>query len=428
MISTKFSGYLYKSDKATLRYYYFIFFIAFLTRLFCANFSGVENFSGSDWSRYDQFSDNIINGNFNLDTGLFITAPLYSYIVALFKVFLGSNFSFGLEIFQIILSSISVIFLSLTANLIFKNNLIAKLTAILFCFYPMTLYVVHLFSQESIFQSLLVISLYFGVRYQKKQYKRDLILFSLLISLTALTKSHILLAFPFILVLLMLNKKSLIEGFKDCIYFLFIFGILTLPNGLYNYKVNNIYTFSSSGAGAHFFVGHNDDVYKFIVDPPPYGSKEHTKLKSMDFEYAKKIKHLDGFSPGDRDQEFFRLGINWIYSNTEKNTELFFTNLKNFITPGVNKHHYPYIKWLLSFVICAPIFLLAYTEIMRLSIRSFSEHSFVIILFISMLIFSVLFYSQNRFRVITIEPWYLMYASSALINLLRSFFYIGEKN
>jgi hypothetical protein len=46
-----------------------------------------------------------------------------------------------------------------------------------------------------------------------------------------------------------------------------------------------------------------------------------------------------------------------------------------------------------------------------------------------MVIFSVVFYVQNRFRVITIEPFYLIYASFGLSHIVHKihFLYNGIK-
>ena len=138
----------------------FIFFIALISRLVFARFSGVDQFGG-DWGRYDSQSDNILLGQFNLETSLFITAPLYSYFVATFKFVFGKDYAPMLEGVQILLSAISAVYLTNTAHITFDRKNISFTCGIVYAVYPVTIYFVHTFGQESIFQSLFIISIYF---------------------------------------------------------------------------------------------------------------------------------------------------------------------------------------------------------------------------------------------------------------------------
>ena len=114
----------------------FIFCLAFMFRYLFSIFSGIDNFDGPDNYRYLVQSDAILEGNFNLQEKLFITAPLFPYLLAFFKWAFAANYIIALEAFQIFLSSISVIFLMLTSNLIFNNKRVALLTGLVFSMYP----------------------------------------------------------------------------------------------------------------------------------------------------------------------------------------------------------------------------------------------------------------------------------------------------
>ena len=96
-----------------------VFFLAILVRYLFSFFSGVDNFDGPDNYRYLEQSDRILSGNYNLEEKLFITAPLFPYILAGFKWIFHSNYVAALEAFQILLSGASAVFLMLTANVIF---------------------------------------------------------------------------------------------------------------------------------------------------------------------------------------------------------------------------------------------------------------------------------------------------------------------
>ena len=89
--------------------------------------------------------------------------------------------------------------------------------------------------------------------------------------------------------------------------------------------------------------------------------------------------------------------------------------------PGVNKDHHTFQRWLLAFLFSLPIFLLAYYEIIKMLIKDFRSHLVVVSVFLGMISMSILYYTQVRFRVITLEPLYIIYASSFIIELYQRF-------
>ena len=265
-----------------------IFCIAFIFRYLFSLFSGIDNFDGPDNYRYLLQSDSILKGRFNLEEKLFITAPLFPYLLALFKFVFGASYVIALEIFQITLSSISVIMLMQTAYVIFKDQRIRLLVGIAMSIYPITLYYVHQFSQESIFQSLFIISIYYYSVFFTKEQIKDLILFSVFFALALLTKSIILIIFPFLMISLLfkfqISRKKI---FQICCSISIIF-LMTAPYGIYNKVVNNSFVIASSGQGGHFLTGHNDDFYTYVVNPPPNDSSEYQRLKNMDYKIFEK--------------------------------------------------------------------------------------------------------------------------------------------
>lgn len=400
----------------------FIFCLAFIFRYLFSIFSGIDNFDGPDNYRYLVQSDAILEGNFNLEEKLFITAPLFPYLLAFFKWAFASNYIIALEAFQIFLSSISVIFLMFTSNLIFNNKRVALLTGLVFSMYPITLYYAHQFSQESIFESLFIISIYFFSLFLSTRSSIDLIIFSIIYSLALLTKSIILLIFPFLILAMLfkfrLSAKTILQV---CSSVLIIF-VLTLPYGVYNKIVNNSYVLASSGQGGHFLTGHNDDFYTYVTNPPAKESAEYQRLKNMDY---KIFDELDE-EVKDRDHKYqqdiyLNAGIKWSLENPRKALELTWINLRNFITPGFNFFHHPFNLWLLTFLMSVPIFIMAYLEIVRMLLAKPYDHLVIVSIFLGMLSVALIFYAQNRFRAVTIEPYYLIYFSSFLVFLYDRF-------
>lgn len=400
----------------------FIFFLALCARYLFAIFSGIEPVSGPDWSRYDALSNQILAGNFNLETRLFITAPLFSYVVAALKLVFGPGYGFVLQNIQIVLSSISVVYLMLTAKLIFSDQRIAMLTGITYAIYPITLYFTHQFSQESIFQSIFIISIYYYSMYMADGNMKFLVKFSILFSLALLTKSHIILILPFLVFSLFMkygmNKKSFLGAFSV----MGIVFLVTLPYGIYNKVVNGTYVMASSGLGGHFVTGHNDDFFAYVIDPPPPDSAEFKRLKRLDFDvYRRLAPELAGLSHKQKQARYLEEGILWSIDHPVHFLRLVWFNLKNHLFPGFSVNHYPFKTWLIVLIISTPVFFFAYFEMTRRLVLDYRSHLAIASIFMGMLCFSIGFYSQNRFRVVTIEPFYLMYASSGLFYLLNYF-------
>ena len=402
----------------------FITILALTTRLLFAFYSGVDKFEISDWTRYDIQSDNILNGNFNLETSLFITAPLFSYLVAGLKFIFSTNYISVLQFLQILLSALSVAYMTKTAEIIFQKHSTSLLCGILYAIYPITLYFTHIIGQESIFQSLFIFSIFYLYKHLIVAKKGDLVKFAFLFSLALLTKSHILLILPFILLSLIAIKGANFKSLQDIFIVVVVIFLISLPYGVYNKIVNGAYVVSSSGQGGLFLCGHNDDTYAFIVHSPPQGALEYNRINRGDYKvFAQLAPQLRGLTHNEKQNIYLKTGVDWVILNPQKSIELFVVNMKNFLMPGFDIQHHPFKKWFFALLLSAPIFIFAYIEIIKSVVIDYKKHLPIISIFLGMLLFSVIFYSQNRFRVITIEPFYVMYASSgfiAFINYLAS--------
>ena len=192
-----------------------------------------------------------------------------------------------------------------------------------------------------------------------------------------------------------------------------------MPYGIYNKIVNGTYIIASSGLGGHFVTGHNEDFYKYVICPPSPENSEYKRLKNMDFDVYRLLEpELIGLNHQQKQNRYLQEGIKWCLNNPTHFFELLLYNLKSYLSPGFAKAHHPFRLWLLTLIISAPVFLLAYFEIIRQIFLNFKSHLVVLSVFFGMLLFSLGFYAQNRFRVVTIEPLYLMYACSGGIFLI----------
>jgi 4-amino-4-deoxy-L-arabinose transferase-like glycosyltransferase len=394
-----------------------IFFVFLAVRLVFIKLLGADNFQLlPDTGRYNEQSDGILHGNFNLTEKWFITAPLYSYLQALVKLVAGSWWMVALTGVQLVLSSLSGVYLYKTAKLLFTER-IALITAAIYCIFPLTLWWVHTFTQDAPFQYLLIFSVYFLLKAIHRNSIPTLLIAAVLFSLTFLTKSHILLFSLFIPLIIWFNLK---QNIKRRLLFIVVYStvclLFTLPYGIYNYRINGVYTLSSTGQGVLFLVGHNDDVYNIVVNPAGYGTAEQQRALQMD-SYAIWRKIGDTVVRLNQKQKqdlYFNEGLKWCRQNPQKAAKLVMHNLYYFLLPGVNYHTYPFKQWLFAFMLSFPLYLLAYTGMYKALRKNWRRHLWVLGLFAVMVFFSTFYYVQNRFRTITIEPFYIIYAAYML--------------
>ena len=193
---------------------------------------------------------------------------------------------------------------------------------------------------------------------------------------------------------------------KNFIIFLFIIFFVALPHGISNKFINGFYVLSTTGVGMHFLVGHNDDFYRMVTHPPKKNTDEYKRIWSMNYNIVKKIEN--DFSHENhvtRDRKKLIEGVKWIKDNPKKSINLFYINSVNFLKPGFNKLHQDYLKWLVSLIISLPIFIFGYMGMVKNLYNDFKNHTTILSIFLTMFLFSTIFYSQNRFRVITVEPF-----------------------
>ena len=405
---TKYIHFFYLS--LSIRLIYFIF----------ANITNINPADCCDWSRYDQLSSQILDGNFNLDAGAFITAPFFPFFVSVIK-YLSNDYAIVIiQLIQIVISSLSVFVLVKSSELIFKNKQISTIVGLLFSFYPFTFWYVIYLGQETFFQSFLIFCIYYLLKFLENKKTFDLIKFSLLFTLAILTKSHLLLFVPFLVIMFIIKFNNIFNALKNFSLFFALLILLNSPFSINNYIYNGYHVLSTTGYGFHFLVGHNDQFYKMVTNPPGKETQEYKDIWGMNYKVLNETEEKN-LTHKKLDKKRLIKGIEWILDDKSKSLHLFLINTKNFIQPGFNKLHHPDLKWFISFLISTPIFILAYFGIVKNIFFYFKNHLIIISLFLTMLVFSSIFYSQNRFRVITVEPFYIIYASYSLHKIYNYF-------
>ena len=409
--------------KASFLWYLFAFLVFFVSRLFIIKYLNIDSTSVyPDIQRYLTYSDQILDGNFNLAFDRFIPAPIHYYILALFKLIFYENWINTYLLFQLTLLSISSIYIFKLSKLLFETSIIAILSWLIYFFYIPTSWFVAYFLQENNFQCFLLFFIYYFLKSLKSGNINYLILSSILFSITFHIKSHILIFSLFIpIIILFFKNLSLSKRFMYIFTISIISLISTIPYGYYNLKTNDTYVLGSTGSASMFFVSYSDDAYNSIVDIPPKNSLEWKNLKSGKTDTWKKINEKIKFSSSqkEKDKILFKEAINWVKKNPYKTIKLKILNLYNFLMPGVNINWYDTKVWAANFIISLPIYLFAYISIFKNSLKNIYENFWIISLFFTMLIFNLIFIPQYRFNVITLEPYYIIFCSQGLYSLIN---------
>ena len=116
---------------------YIIFLLFFITRFLFLKISGFDNFQlqpDSIW--FNDQSNEVLRGNFNLLRPLFITAPFFSYFQALIKFIFSTHWLIILELLQLAIASLSGVYFYKLSKLILKAELSSLISCVIFFFYP----------------------------------------------------------------------------------------------------------------------------------------------------------------------------------------------------------------------------------------------------------------------------------------------------
>ena len=400
--------------------YLAIFLVCLLSRLLFKVVSGYDNFElFGDAPRYDMLSDRIISGNFDLDIVAFIPAPLYIYFIALCKLIAPINWQIIAVTIQFFLVSLSSIYIYKLTLLLSKSTYQSILAAGIYILYPFTLYYNFTISQETLFQSFFIIFTYYFFFHLISKTTQHLAISALVFAGAWLTKSHITILIPFIL-LILLKKSSL----KAVVLFLSIIFICTIPHGLINLKLHDVYSFSSYGSQSLLLAGHSDETYPCLTSDyynHPELDEEVCDLNVIFHKpyILKNFGNINSLPIKERNKKWREAAFYWIKNNPAKFWNLKWNGIKRFILPGLDYRVYNFLPWLLSFILGLLIYIPAYLVLFQKLKNDFWVHAISLAIIISIAVIFIGFYPQNRFRIITLESILIVYASFCYWRLLQ---------
>lgn len=388
-----------------------IFILCLISRLVFKFITGYDNYElFGDALRYDMLSDRILDGNYNLDMVAFITAPLYPWTMAILKFICPSLWPSLLSSLQLILISLSAVYIYKTSFLLFETKRAALISALIYTFYPLGMWYNFTFTQESFFQAFFIFFAFYFYRCLQHYSERDVLLSALFLSLCFLTKYHIALLLPFIF-LIFLRYFDL----KKALVIPLLVILSALPQTILNYSIHGDFSITGFAAGSMLLAGHSDETYPCLTNEIyqyPEIIESGCNLDIVFHEPFEDSTHgfINRGTPAERNRKRISAACDWIFKHPAKFMELKINGLKRLLVPGLDSRIYKGFEWWISFLygllFYIPAAIAAFTFI---SNRKRHIH-LVLASFITITIIFLVFYPQNRFRVIGFEALLIVYA------------------
>ena len=400
-----------------------LFLTHFLTRLVFIGCAGIfANYSFSaDAQWLIGLSHSVTVGNYCFVLPRFIVSPLFPLICGLLQVIFNVYWNSALIVVQLLLSALSGVVIYKIADILFKNKHIALIASLIYAFFPLTLLYVNTFSQENLFQNLFIFSFYYLLRFLDSGRLKAIGWSAVLFSLAFLTKSHILLFGLFIPVIIIHKFRITLKSLWAISLFTVICLIFVAPYGILNYHTHRTVVLSSNGGGFQFALGNSNYAYYELVAIPPAQSAFANQLKQFDFKnlHMPAMDSILKLPHAQKELLFYHEGLKWLQDNRMRAISLKLHDAFFFLLPGVSYRHYCFKIWLPLFIVSLPIYLFAYFALYQQLRKNWVMFAPVFYLCIAMLLFSVVWYVQNRFRTITIEPLYIVLSAWSIYTYIN---------
>ena len=391
---------------------YSLFLLCLCVRVLFYVLSGYDNYElFEDSYRYDNLSTQILQGDYDLDIVAYLSAPLYSYTLAVFKVISVEYWQQIAVVFQFLLISLSAVYIYKITYHLFKSKIQGLTAGLMYIFYPLTLWLNFTFTQETTFQAYFIFFSYYFLVTLKDRKPLALILSAAFLLLALLSKSHVLILIPFLSLIYLINKNI-----KYALVFPLLVFLGTIPHGLANLKMHDIYTFSSHGNASFFLLGHSDETYYCLTERA--GELGEFSVYGCDpsFVFDTSYVHsvhgeINKLPVRQRDKIRKKIAFDWIKDNPSKYVDLKLIGLERFILPGLDRRQYRFNYWLLSLILGLLVYLPAYYHLYKKLRENWKVHLLVPSIIIVIAAIFIVFFPVNRFRVITLEPLLIVYAS-----------------
>jgi 4-amino-4-deoxy-L-arabinose transferase-like glycosyltransferase len=209
---------------------YYVLVLAFLLRLIASNQSLWLDEATSALVARDYSWNEIINQFLPSD----FHPPLYYFVLKIWSSVFGTS-ELGLRSLSIFLGTLTVYGVYLIGNKI-KGNAVGNMAALLLATSSLHIYYSHEARMYVMSTALVTFAVYYFLKLQKKETKKDWIVFSCLLALIYLTDYLPLLIFPVFLIPVIKKKRKTIRKFILSCIPLFVAIGLTLPIFISQFK------------------------------------------------------------------------------------------------------------------------------------------------------------------------------------------------
>ena len=380
--------------------------LSILVKLLLLYIMGVQHFPDSN--TYLRIAHKIFDINFLFPVDELVDAPLTPYFYSFFVYFenyFGSNiFIFG----NIMISTATVYTLFLISKNIFDNIVIANITAMAMVIYPFLNFYSLTILSEVLYVFFIYTSLLFIIRFIKYQNLGDIIIFSILFALSALTRFSSLPMYLIILFWTMLIVRHYLDAKRIVSYILmsiFAFALTMLPWWIRNYKISNeIHLTTLGSSGPIFYLGNNPK------------NKTGGGIGGIDADFSK-FSHIE--NDDERYATMSREAVSWILNNPKDWLLLEVRKFKRFFSPVFYAKDYQ--KWYYNL-----LSILSYGVVLLLFIPSLFVFKEYFLLYSPFLLYGFLLTGLHliliasiRYR-LPLEPFMIIMSSALVGKLLKT--------
>ena len=368
-----------------------------------------------------------------------LRGPLYSILLWVIYSFTGIDF-LAVRIFQALLDSGTCLMVIYLGRLLF-NNKSGLISGLIYSIYPFFIYFTGILLSENLFIFLMVATILFGIKFQQKIEIKNLILFSfslgLLILCRPIAQIYLLPFCMWVIYLMYRLKLSKSQILLFGLSFL-LFSLASIAPWSYrNYKVHNKFIFISTGGGRMFWYGNGPNATLSGTKPFPLEMNKKLlelnghELNNEDFNFseAKAYMHKNSeifdnvYINYERSQYLYQETFKYIFDNPNIFLKNYFKKLIMFWSPvsisrTTNDYNTSYYQLAggLAYLLILSFFILATLQ----KRKDFQKYLLLYIAILFNMLAVSLFSTSIRYR-IPIDPFLILFASSALEALISKF-------
>lgn len=374
-----------------------------------------------DEKEYVLLADKALQGDFNFDIGRFIRSPLYPLFLAAAKLFFGGAWLHAVLVIHALFQALACAGLYFLAKELF-NRQTAVISALLFSIFIPCFFYIKAISSETIFQANYIWLLYFFLVSLKRERIFYTLITGILFSLAYLNRSQIGLFAPIMVSGYLFSARFTVgKRIVRVALFTLIAVTATLPWGLTNLRLHNLFITSSNGGTWVFIAGNSNTGYAQFIEDIDIHSKRYKEVQMLEPSLAREMGDTAIWSKSvmERQAAFSAYGRKWVKENPGKFLHIKTKLAALFFVPGLMKKHHPFTKWLMSFLVALPFYVLAYIGMAIAFRQDWRNHLWFAGYLLTIFILMVVFVFSSRFRTYGIEALYLMYAAVPLALLAQ---------